>query len=204
MKRIIILFLAIATLVSCSQTGKVKSVAEKALAELGNGKYAGEYFGKDYFNFNIICLYDSPYFANYEIDNYEAKNFIERRQTKYDRILKNDFFETDKLFNDIVFVDLKGPYARDIYFTNFFSSLSDNSFEAYGGFEKRKELQEYCLRVDQDKPGFYKDGYDYCYIKHESVPFYKLTYKLDNKYLATVTVAVVEGEDPKVTSVYIR
>jgi len=42
------------------------------------------------------------------------------------------------------------------------------------------------------------------YIKYQDVPFYLVTYKLDNKYLADVMVARVKGEKPKVTSVYIR
>ena len=204
MRKILISIAAILALVSCSSENEVKTVAEKALTELGNGKYAGKYLLGEYFNFNIIELFKSPYFADYEIENREAANFIEKGQTTYVQDLKELFFETDLLFNEIVFTDYKELSPRDIYRTSFISQYSEEMAEKIGGIDKLRESQEQGINLTKNHPGFYCVDYDYCYIAYENVPFYQLTYKLDNKYLATVTLAQVKGEKPKVTSVFIR
>ena len=204
LKHISIFVIVIIALASCSSESAVKSVAEKALTELGNGKYAGHYIGREYYNLEIMDLFKSSYFADYEIENRKASNFIEKGQTKYERDLREIFFETDILFNDIVFVEFKESYPRDIYDTSFISQYSEEFMNQYGSVQEYQDRQTTMMDIFKDEPGFYKRDYDYCYIEHQNVPFYTLTYKLDNKYLATVTVAKVKGEKPKVTSVFIR
>ena len=204
MNRVVILSIVTALLVSCSPAASVKAVAEKALVELGNGKYAGDYLGRNYYNLNILDLFKSPYFADYEIENHKASNFMENGQTKYDRDLKEVFFETDILFDEIVFVEFKQLHPRDIFDTRFISQYSEDFMNEYSSVQEYKDRQTNMMEIYKDEPGFYKKDYDYCYIEHQDVPFYSLTYKLDNKYLATVTVARIKGEKPKVTSVFIR
>ena len=203
MKKYIALLLAIMCLCSCDRISRVKSVAEKGLIELGNGKYAGIYLGSDYININIIGLFKSPYFADYEVENKMAANFIRTSQTIYENDLKESIFETDILFDNIVFVDCK-EHLDDIYHTSFISPYSETVIDALGGIETLREDQMYNINLHKDDPDFHKMNYDYCYIQYKDVPFYTLTYKLDNKRLAKVTVAWVKGEKPKITSVFIN
>ena len=196
MRKVLVSFLWVLTVLSCSTKNTVESVAKKALVELGNGVYAGERFGSQYINLAILDLFKSPLFADYEIENLKAKIFIEKGQTQYDRDLSESFFATDILFKDIVFVKYEELYLEDVYQTGFVS---------HGHFDERElELLTASMEHHKGDPGFYSDGLDFCYIKYQDVPFYLVTYKLDNKYLADVTVARVKGEKPKVTSVYIR
>ena len=123
MNRIVIIALVTVSLVSCSTKASIKAVAEKALVELGNGKYAGDYLGRKYYNLKILDLFKSPYFADYEIENHKASNFMENGQTKYDRDLKEVFFETDILFNEIVFVEFKKRIIHQMHPVLNFSAL---------------------------------------------------------------------------------
>lgn len=202
MKKGVILLCALCVLCSCSQLDRAKNVAEKGLKELGNGKYAGEYYGSSYINFNIIHLFESPYFARYGIYDSEAEDFIKTGVVSSERKDADAFFETDLLFNDIVFVD-SYMYKRDFYDTGFFSRNIQRYTEE-GSLEKEKNFQETMISIHKDDPGFYQVGYDYCYIKYKDVPYYQLKYKLDNKYLATVYVACVKGEKPKIVAAFIN
>ena len=202
MKKSVILLCAFCILCSCSQLDRAKRVAESGLKELGNGKYAGEYYGRSYINTNIIHLFDSPYFARYGIYDSDAEDFIKTGVVSSERKGAETFFQTDLLFDDIVFVD-SYMYKRDFYDTDFFSPRIKRYTEE-GRLEKEKELQETMISIHKDDPGFYQVGYDYCYIKYKDVPYYQLKYKLDNKYLATVYVACVKGEKPKIVAVFIN
>ena len=202
MKKSLLLLLAIFVLCGCSQLNRAKNVAEKGLKELGNGKYAGEYFGGTYINMNILHLFDSPYFARYGMNDSEAEDFMKTGFVRTERIEAEHFFETDRLFKEIVFVD-SYMYTRDFYNTDFFTPRIKRYTEE-GRLDEEREWQEKMISYHKDAPGFFQVGLDYCYIQYKDVPFYQLKYKLDNKYMATVYVACVKGEKPKITSVFIQ
>ncbi len=202
-KTLLIAFTAFA-LISCTSERSIKIVAEKALSEFGNGKYAGMNIGGKYMNFDLAYLFDSPYFADYEIENYLAKGFINTGQIRSAREVKDIFFETDILFERIVFTTMKGPNHMDIYRTSFFSQYEKNPSITTSELELLEKVHEKKMESHKDAPGFYAQGSDCCYVEHQSVPYFTLTYKLDNKYIATVTVAKMKGKRPEVTSVFIR
>lgn len=203
MKRSVLILLSLCTLLGCSsELERAKSVAEKGLTELGNGKYAGSYYGRTYINTEILKIFDSPYFSRYGIDDSEATDFIATGVVSNERKEARSFFSTDILFNDIVFVD-SYMYKRDLYCTDFFSRRISRYIED-GRLEREKEFQDIWITQHKDEPGFYQVGYDYCYIKYKDTPIYQLKYKLDNKYMATVYVACVKGEKPTITSVFIH
>lgn len=63
-KKVLIFIMIVLSLCSCgNKLEQAKRVAEKGLKELGSGKYAGEYYLGKYFNFDILYLFDSPFFA---------------------------------------------------------------------------------------------------------------------------------------------
>lgn len=196
-----------ALLCVCSCSNKLeqsKRIAEKGLKELGSGKYAGEYLLGKYFNFQILYLYHSPYFGNYEVRNREAELFMENGRTSSEVNLDEVFFATNYLFDEISFVDSQ-EYYDDFYSPNFITnSMKERWAKGEGNEEQEMEIHRMMMEMDKKKPGYYQVGENYCYKNHENVLCYKLTYKLDNKYLAKVHVACVKGEKPKITSVFIN
>ena len=136
------------------------------------------------------------------MDDSEAEDFMKTGIASTDGIDAEHFFETDRLFKEIVFVD-SYTYTRDFYDTDFFSPRIKQYSET-GRLEEEREWQEKMISYHKDDPGFFQIGLDYCYIKYKDVPCYQFKYKLDNKYIATVYVACVKGEKPKITEVYIQ
>lgn len=200
MKKTLFLITLLIALCGCSpQLSQVKRIAQKGLHELGSGKYAGECFGRTYINLNISKLFDSPYFSRYGLYSDDAQEFIKHGNLDFKVSEEEDFFETDVLFDEIVFVD-SYQYTMDVYRTSFFSRyhIDEDRLEA------QQEVQQRMIDIHKDDPGFFCTGYDYCYLVQKDAPKYQLKYKLDNKYLATVYVVCVKGEKPTITAVFIK
>lgn len=198
-KNIILITLLIAICGCSSQLNQVKRVAQKGLQELGSGKYAGNYYGQTYINTSIIKLFDSPYFSRYGLESRDAQEFVKRGSMDFEESEEENYFETDILFDEIVFVD-SYQYTTDVYRTNFFSQYHIDEDR----LEDEQEMQQTMIDFHKDNPGFYCIGYDYCYLVQKDAPQYQLKYKLDNKYLATVYVVCVKGEKPTITAVFIQ
>lgn len=197
MKRLIIALSIIAFFVSCtSEEEKVKDVAEKGLTEFGNGKYRGAFYNGHYLNIELMNIFGNPLFADYAVENRRAEAFMKYGQLLDRTELRDNLFDTDYLFDDIKFVSSE-KIEVDIYSCHFQSTYSDDMGLS---IEDKEELRDHF----KDKPGFYSSGVDYCYIEYPDTPYYKLTYKLDNRYVATVYVACVEDKEPEITSIFIR
>ena len=105
MKRIAVVLCLIALFVSCtSEEEKVKDIAEKGLTEFGNGKYRGFLYNGEYMNIELMNIFGDPLFADYAIQNRRAEEFMKSGKLLKQVDLRDSFFDTDYLFDDIKFV----------------------------------------------------------------------------------------------------
>lgn len=123
--------------------------------------------------------------------------------TQSDVDLKEIYFATDCLFDEITFVKSQ-EYHEDFYDAYLITDSMRERRDKEGYMEQEIELQQFFMELYKEKPGFYQVGDDFCFIKYENVLCYELTYKLDNKYIAKVHVACVKGEKPKITAALIK
>lgn len=186
---------------SCSPTKKAEKVAEKALKEIGSGKYIKDMTGV---NLNKITLFsNSDIFDNYEIQNYEASKFSEKKRIERD-LLMDAFFNTDVVFDHWELIEIR-DIKIDLW--RFVKKRSDENLdllESYG-FDRKETLSMDSLffETDKKKPQFEYNDSCYKYLDYKDVPVFILKYKLDNKYIATINVVKHPNYGYKVTFVNI-
>lgn len=190
MKKVLILLMGIVLLQACSSP---ESVAEKALHEIGDGKYKNDLVGFDV-NFNKISMNEKLFTDDYittklgeEFSKYEAVGSMGYLK-HYE--LRDLYFQTDILFDEIKLVE-KDKGTIDIYF---FHKRHGDSKEDINDFN----TLESALRSVKN---FKSNGYCMAGLKYENVPCYRLRYKVDNSRMTKVVVLKLPKKGYRVGSV---
>lgn len=171
---------------SCSSPEKV---AEKALQEIGNGKFVSSPLGFSIERIEMFTSKNSIY-SRRLIKSEIAEDIFEKGFTTLDEEkLEKTLFEIDCLFNDFVF-----------------SSKIESTIDLYSCIFNAKS-EENKLMVDAFKKAgweYVETETDFAYIPNHlrNIPFTMLKYKIDNKYIITVDVVKLPHEGYKVVSVH--
>ena len=192
------LFICTIALFGCSSP---ESVAEKALREIGNGKYRDLYAG---INFNKLNM-NKKLFTDAYITSRIGEEFCQfgdlGRYGNLEPSRQLDiFFQTDILFNDIKLVDKRmdimdiyGFYKRDL--GEYDDSIRDVMKDVYSSMENI-----YSREWDNFRSSVYGMGG----IKYKNVKCYHLKYKVDNSRIASVLVIRLPDEGYRVGFVSIE
>lgn len=164
MKKYTILFLILYLISSCSTP---ESIAEKALKEIGCGKYKSDSLG---LGFEKLKMFDNTLYSNCEMENYYAKN-------GYKADLGDVYFQTERLFDNYKFIDKKETKI-DLY--NHILLRTNNSNDSL--------FKHHAILAYQDKPKFKLDSSSCQYLEYENVIRYDLRYKIENKYILNIHV----------------
>ena len=189
MKKVLILLMGIVLLQACSSP---ESVAEKALHEIGDGKYKKDMIGV---NLNKTSMNEKLFTDAYidsqlgeEFSKYEAVGYLGNLSLSE---LDDVFFQTEILFDNIKIVDKKES-KMDLYV--FYRRHSDSE-EDINVFKILESLNSSELKY------FKSNGYCMAGLKYENVPCYELKYKVDNSRMVTVRVLKIPHTGYRVGSV---
>ena len=177
-------YLTILVCIIITACSSPESVAEKALREIGDGKYKTGVYGKEFLNEDLFtyALLENDYgesFSKYGGISGELKDRGE---------LRDIFFKTDYLFDKIKLIDQK-EYRTDIYGFDRKYGDDDETFDI---------LKKYLPDVYD---GFRCNDYVMAWLKYKSIPKYILRYKVDNKAILNVIVLKLPKEGYRVASV---
>lgn len=171
-----IIIALILCLVSCDSP---ESVAEKALKEIGDGKYR--------FNMDKIFLgVNDDIFSLAFVHNAEAEDFLQGK--KSDMEYKNLFFQTSCVFGEWKLVD-KIEFPMDLHFASFRESAKQLGHEDW--WNDHKEL----ISMTYDSVGSEYDNKMLIYFsddaiveKSKVVRITRLRYKVDNSLIVVIDV----------------
>lgn len=175
--KINILFLLIPFLIfSCSTP---ESIAEKALKEIGSGKYKSDSFG---ICFEKIKMFDNTIYSRDEIKNHCA-------EFGHSKSLEDVYFQTERMFNNYKFIDKKETKI-DLY--NYVLLRTNNSSDSL--------FKHHAILAYKDELKFKLDSMSCQYLKYENVSRYNLRYKIENKYILNIHVINHPEDGLKVSS----
>lgn len=175
-KRYIFQLLNILLIFSCSTP---ENIAEKALKEIGSGKYKNDSFG---IGFEKLKMFDNTIYSKNEIENYCA-------EFGYSKSLDDVFFQTERIFDNYKFIDKKEKKI-DLY--NYISFHNKNYNDSI--------FRHNAILAFKDEPKFKLDSISCQYLEYENVPRYDLRYKIENKYILNVHVIDHPKDGLKISS----
>lgn len=185
--------------ISLSSCSSPESVAEKALKEIGSGKYKKSL---GIISTEKLTLFNQPnsVFERYEIKNCEAVDFgrvkYHANRVKYHANLVDIYFQTETLFERYQLIDKKQTQVG-LYF---YFEMPDP--ESMSEEEQKANLivYKYYLDLFKDNPTLEYTDNRIKAIEYNNVSKYILTYKLDNKYITEISVIKHPKDGLKVTS----
>lgn len=191
-----IILTALLILNSCSGSDKAKSVANKAIKELGSGKYYNK-FGLTY----DLFYGEGSVFSQAEADDIAART--ESHNSNFSTYIIN----TNLLFSEYELSSIK---KREIDLHSFSTKPIEDKeyYDSSFSYEDKLEIYEICKDYDKKnaESNEYKLCFDdnnteigYSYLRYKNVTLYELRYKIDNKYLAEMHVINLPDEGYKVT-----
>lgn len=173
------LTIILALLISLASCDSPESVAEKALEEIGNGKYR---FDLD----KCFMGTNDDIFSMALVHNAEAEDFLQNKKpyNKY----KNLFFQTSCVFGEWKLVD-KIEFPIDLYFADFRESAKSIGHEDWWDDHKKTIILRY------DSVGGHHDDKELVVLtddaiveKRIAVPITRLRYKIDNSRIAVMDI----------------
>jgi len=181
---------------SCSQqkeTQIIDKFANKAVSELGSGKYASEF---ERYIPDMHLFDDDNYYSEAEADAHFATI------GEYDLTYSNNLIDTDIPFNTLEIIS-RTQGKMDLYL--FFPYPAEYDMDIGLNREERLKLYKRFKRFTKWKKD-YKVHMDennedkgFSYVSDKSVPVYYYRYKLDNKYTADLRIIKHPEDGLKVT-----
>lgn len=169
----------LALLMSLASCDSPENVAEKALEEIGNGKY----------RFNLEKCFmgtNDDVFGMDLVRNAEAEDFLQHKKPYSE--YKNLFFQTSCVFGEWKLVD-KIEFPMDLYFADFRESAKLIGHEDW--WDDHKET----ITLLYDSIGSKYDGKQLVYLsddaiveKRISIPITRLRYKIDNSRIVVMDI----------------
>lgn len=179
---------------SCSY--QAESVADKAMKELGGGKYYDE-FGLGLHVFDLFHK-ETSLFSDVEATSIDVKN------ESYDFNLRKNIITTDFLFSEYKLsskknrkVDLYGFSYKPVKDTSSLNRPYEERLKYYEEFKdikRQDDSNEYKLCFDKNNSEI-----GFSYLEYKNIPLYEYRYKLDNRYLADIHVVKLPNKGLKVT-----
>lgn len=179
---------------SCSH--QAESVADKAMKELGDGKYYDQ-FG---LGLSVIDLFhkEESLFSDVEARSITVKD------KSYDFDLRENIITTDFLFSEY---KLSSKKNRNVDLYDFTQKPAKDTGSHNAPYEERlKYYEEFKDIMKKDASNEYKLCLDknnteigFSYLRYKNVPLHEFRYKLDNRYLADMHVINLPDKGLKVT-----
>ncbi|MEY8608607.1 hypothetical protein AALM74_05435 [Parabacteroides segnis] len=190
------LFITLSVFFFSSCSYQAESVADKAMKELGDGKYYDQ-FG---LGLSVIDLFhkEESLFSDVEATSIAVKD----KSSEFD--LRENIITTDFLFSEYK-LSSKKDRKVDLYGFSY-KPVKDTSTPNVSYEEQLKYYEEFKDIMRQDDSNEYKLCFDnnnseigFSYLRYKNVPLYEFRYKLDNRYLADMHVINLPDKGLKVT-----
>lgn len=190
-------FISLAAIICLSSCNTPTSVAEKALKLIGLGTFAptdvDRYAGTEPYAVIMLTSDYGKIFDNSLIKNSEAE--FAREHGYYKETPRTAYFNfSDVLFEKYEFIG-KEEITTDLY------SISNyTSYPRLRNSDLDKKLVESMISIDRRKEDFLLSGDGECgtWLEEKNVPWIILRYKLDNKYIANLSVLKVPDKGYRV------
>lgn len=182
-----------AVLASCSSP---TSVAEKALKTIGLGTFASSDLDRLLGTEPLAVIMLTTDYGDIFDDALQKSSEAEfAREKGYHRKTKtSSYFDFSNVLFDRFELISKEELTRDLYGITDYKSMRDSDLD--------KEVIESMIKIDKGRKDYELsgDGYYGTWLEAENVPWILMRYKLDNKYIASLSVLKLPNKGYRVCS----
>lgn len=190
------LFLSVISFAFLTSCTTPTSVAEKALNKIGLGTFASSDLEKQLgieplavimLTTNYGDIFDEALQKSSEAEFAREKGYHRKTET-------TSYFDFSNILFDRFELISKEELTRDLYGISDYKSLRESDLD--------KDIIESMIKLDEGRKGYELSGDGDCgtWLEAENVPWIVLRYKLDNRYIANMSVLKLPKKGYRVCS----